>query len=71
MPRVNVQEETRLFEEKLKKGYFATECDTLGMLMKDIYDEHMKRKADVTGNLESNINHSGVMEEILNDFLMK
>lgn len=25
MPRVNVQEETRLFGEKLRKGYFATE----------------------------------------------
>lgn len=25
MPRVNVQEETRLFGEKLRKGYFSTE----------------------------------------------
>lgn len=25
MPRVNVQEETRLFGEKLRNGYFSTE----------------------------------------------
>jgi hypothetical protein len=25
MPRVDVQEETRLFGEKLRRGYFATE----------------------------------------------
>lgn len=46
-------------------------CDTLGMLMKNIYDEYIKRINEVSDRDSSNIDNNAVMKEILNEFLMK
>lgn len=46
-------------------------CDTLGMLMKSIYDEYMNRKSNNIDDYNPNISSSKMMQEILNDFLMK
>lgn len=46
-------------------------CDTLGMLMKNIYDEYIKRTNEVSDRDSSNIENNAVMKEILNEFLMK
>lgn len=46
-------------------------CDTLGMLMKNIYDEYEKRLASGPEKAKAEIPKSEVMQEILNEFLMK
>lgn len=46
-------------------------CDTLGMLMKNIYDEYMRRKSMGSGAQDVSMSDSEVMKDILNDFLMK
>lgn len=46
-------------------------CDTLGMLMKNIYDEYMKRKANITDSSQNDAIASEIMEEVLNEFLLK
>ena len=46
-------------------------CDTLGMLMKNIYNEYEKRLVTGSENAKAEIPQSEVMQEILNEFLMK
>lgn len=46
-------------------------CDVLAMLMKNIYDEYIKRTKKISENDSSNIENSEIMNEILNEFLMK
>lgn len=46
-------------------------CDTLGMLMKDIYDEYMKRMSEVKSDSDVNVDSNVVMNEILEKFLLK
>lgn len=45
-------------------------CDTLGMLMKSIYEEYRKRKEDSAFNNADNKSTSDIMSEVLNNFLM-
>jgi len=45
-------------------------CDTLGMLMKNIYDEYIKRKRENDEICDLEKENSKIMADILNDFLM-
>lgn len=46
-------------------------CDTLGMLMKNIYDEYTERKCNVAGENGQEYAGNDIMEEVLMNFLMK
>lgn len=46
-------------------------CDTLGMLMKDIYDEYVRRMSEAHGDLKEEEDGKAVMNEILERFLLK
>lgn len=49
----------------------AGNCDILGMLMKNIYDEYKKRLVNTSKNVENRASKNEIMQEILNEFLMK